>query len=134
MLLGVLFPDHTFDVYYNSTYYVLHVFHLWLGAGVGFALFAALTFVFPRLFGRPLNQRLSRVHFWITCLGAIAILSGGFTLSTLHRFEPVARTQSNTLGTLFLLTLVAVLLTLAAQALLVFNLFWSLLKRPKSGS
>ncbi len=34
-----------------------------------FGLFAGITFWFPKMFGRMLNNSLGRVHFWITVIG-----------------------------------------------------------------
>jgi len=44
-------------------------FHYVLFGTIVFAVFAGIYFWFPKMFGRMLDDRLGKVHFWLTFLG-----------------------------------------------------------------
>jgi cytochrome c oxidase subunit I len=65
LVLGALSPDvHTHD-----TYFVVGHFHYVIFGGMGFGLFAALHYWFPKMFGRTYDHRLATVAFVIIFLG-----------------------------------------------------------------
>lgn len=53
--------------------YVTGHFHLVMGMAATFAILGALFFWFPKLFGRRLNERLGKTHFWLTFTGVYSI-------------------------------------------------------------
>ena len=67
-------------------------------------------------------------------MGAAVFLGGSLILARLYRFKHIVETESSALGTYMLLTFAAVLLTLAAQGLLLVNVFWSLFSGPKAAA
>ena len=48
-------------------------FHLVMGVASIFGMFAATYFWFPKMFGRMMNEKLGKIHFWITFVGVYCI-------------------------------------------------------------
>jgi cytochrome c oxidase subunit 1 len=54
------------DIQLQDTYYVVAHFHYVMVAGAMFAAFAGIYFWLPKWTGRLYDERLGKVHFWIT--------------------------------------------------------------------
>lgn len=72
-LTGIILGQPSLDIYFHDTYFVVGHFHMIMGVASVFAMFAATFYWFPRMFGRMLNEKLGRVHFYITFLGVYGI-------------------------------------------------------------
>ena len=48
-------------------------FHIVMGVAAIFGIFAATYYWFPKMFGRMMNERLAKLHFWMTFAGAYCI-------------------------------------------------------------
>ena len=68
-LSGIFMASNTVDIFIHDTYFIVAHIHYVLFGGSMFGLFAGITFWFPKMFGRMLNNSLGRVHFWITVIG-----------------------------------------------------------------
>jgi cytochrome c oxidase subunit I len=68
-LTGVALAMSAFDWQVTGTYYVVAHFHYVLLGGVGFALFAAVFYWFPKIMGRLLDERLGRIQFILFMIG-----------------------------------------------------------------
>ena len=68
-LSGIFMASNTVDIFIHDTYFIVAHIHYVLFGGSMFGLFAGITFWFPKMFGRMLNNSLGRVHFWITIIG-----------------------------------------------------------------
>jgi cytochrome c oxidase subunit 1 len=131
-LSGIFLAQPALDTVLHGTYYVVAHFHIVMGVAAIFGIFAATYYWFPKMFGRMMDERLARLHFWITFAGAYCIfmplhfagIAGGIrryadwsgvhylaALQPLHRFVTIAA-----------------FVTAGAQLLFFFNLFWSLKK------
>jgi heme/copper-type cytochrome/quinol oxidase subunit 1 len=53
----------------HDTYFVVAHFHYTILGGVMFAVFAALYYWWPKMFGRMLSERLGKWHFWFMFIG-----------------------------------------------------------------
>src|SRR5690606_13958542 len=53
----------------HDTYYGVAHFHYVLSLGAVFAIFAAWYNWYPKMFGLMYNEKLAKVHFWITFIG-----------------------------------------------------------------
>jgi cytochrome c oxidase subunit 1 len=68
-LSGVLLASPPVDFHVTDTYFVVAHFHYVLFGTIVFAVFAGMYFWFPKMTGRLLDDRLGKVHFWLTFIG-----------------------------------------------------------------
>ena len=68
-LSGVLLASPPVDFHVSDSYFVVAHFHYVLFGTIVFAVYAGLYFWFPKMFGRMLDDRLGKVHFWLTIIG-----------------------------------------------------------------
>ncbi|HKN52569.1 MAG TPA: cytochrome c oxidase subunit I [Amycolatopsis sp.] len=68
-LSGVLLASPPIDFHVSDTYFVVAHFHYVLFGTIVFAVFAGVYFWFPKMTGRMLDERLGKVHFWLTMIG-----------------------------------------------------------------
>lgn len=66
-LSGMYMASTPVDMYIHDTYFIVAHFH-YVVAGIIFAMFAALYYWFPKMFGRMLHEPLGKVHFALTYL------------------------------------------------------------------
>ena len=65
-LSGVFMAAAPVDVYIHDTYFIVAHLHYVLFGGSLFAIFAAVTYWYPKMFGRLMNPTVGRIHFWLT--------------------------------------------------------------------
>jgi cytochrome c oxidase subunit 1 len=68
-LSGVLLASPPIDFHVTDTYFVVAHFHYVLFGTIVFASFAGVYFWFPKMTGRLLDERLGKLHFWLTLIG-----------------------------------------------------------------
>ncbi|AEV82053.1 cytochrome C oxidase subunit I [Actinoplanes sp. SE50] len=68
-LSGVLLAAPPIDFHVSDSYFVIAHFHYVLFGTIVFAVFSGIYFWFPKMFGRYLDERLAKVHFWLTFVG-----------------------------------------------------------------
>ncbi|PKW14633.1 cytochrome c oxidase subunit I [Saccharopolyspora spinosa] len=68
-LTGVLLAMPPVDFHVSDTYFVVAHFHYVLYGTIVFATFAGIYFWFPKMTGRMLDERLGKLHFWLTFIG-----------------------------------------------------------------
>jgi cytochrome c oxidase subunit 1 len=66
---GVLLASPPVDWHVSDSYFVVAHFHYVLFGTIVFAVYAGIYFWFPKMTGRMLDERLGRVHFWLTFVG-----------------------------------------------------------------
>jgi cytochrome c oxidase subunit I len=66
---GVLLASPPIDWHVSDTYFVVAHFHYTLFGTIVFAVYSGIYFWFPKMFGRMLDDRLGKVHFWLTLIG-----------------------------------------------------------------
>jgi cytochrome c oxidase subunit 1 len=111
-------------------------FHLVMGVAATFALLGALFFWFPKMFGRRLDERLGKIHFWLTFAGVYCVFMpmhwlGLIVHSRVLPGTPLAAVAAAGSSIRSFVT-VAMLLTVAAQAIFLLNLVSSLLRGEKA--
>jgi cytochrome c oxidase subunit 1 len=68
-LSGIFLAAFPFDWDVTDTYYVVAHFHYVLFGGSLFAIFGGLYYWWPKMFGRLLDERLAKTHFWLMFVG-----------------------------------------------------------------
>jgi cytochrome c oxidase subunit 1 len=66
---GVLLASPPIDFQVSDSYFVVAHFHYVLFGTIVFAVFAGVYFWFPKMTGRMLDDRIGKVHFWLTFIG-----------------------------------------------------------------
>ncbi|BAS25962.1 cytochrome c oxidase subunit I [Limnochorda pilosa] len=64
-LTGMILGSPALNMYVHDTYFVVAHFHFVMGSASLFGIFAGIYHWFPKMFGRKMNERLGRLHFWI---------------------------------------------------------------------
>ena len=64
-LTGIYLASFPVDWQVHDTYFVVAHFHYTMVGGSLFAIFAALYYWWPKMFGRTLDDRLGKWHFWL---------------------------------------------------------------------
>jgi len=56
------------DLHLHDTYYVIGHFHYVVAPGSLVALLGGTYYWYPKMFGRLMNERLGKIHFWMTVI------------------------------------------------------------------
>ena len=68
-LSGVLLASPPINFHVSDSYFVVAHFHYVLFGTIVFAVYAGVYFWFPKVSGRMYDERLAKVHFWLTLIG-----------------------------------------------------------------
>ncbi|MGC0328280.1 cytochrome c oxidase subunit 1 [Streptomyces sp. SAI-170] len=68
-LSGVLIASPPLDFHLTDSYFIVAHLHYVLFGTVVFAMFAGFYFWWPKITGRMLDERLGKIHFWVTFIG-----------------------------------------------------------------
>jgi len=68
-LTGVLLAMPPVDFHVSDSYFVVAHFHYVLFGTIVFAAYAGVYFWFPKFTGRYMDERLGKLHFWLTFFG-----------------------------------------------------------------
>jgi cytochrome c oxidase subunit 1 len=68
-LSGIFLAAFPVDWQVTDTYYVVAHFHYVLFGGTMFAIFGGVYYWWPKMFGRLLDERLGKWHFWLMFVG-----------------------------------------------------------------
>jgi len=127
---GPFLAQPALDIPLHDTYFVTGHFHLIMGVASIFGIFAATYYWLPKMFGRMFNEKLARLHFWVSFAGTYAIFMPMHYLGLAG--HPRRYSQLTEVG--FLHDLIplqkfitfAAFITIAGQLIFLVNLFWSL--------
>jgi cytochrome c oxidase subunit 1 len=126
------------DIYFHDTYFVLAHFHYTFFPIAFIGTFAGLTYWFPKMFGRMMNERLGKIHFWGTIIAFNFIFIPLFITGAAgdHRriydyagFPELAKPFMQNLRVTATMALLAML---AFQPIFLFNFIYSMFKGPKA--
>ena len=134
-LTGIFLGTNAVDIQLHDTMFVVAHFHfIMAGAGL-FGLLAAVYYWYPKMFGRYMNEGLSKVHFWFTFLtyygvffpmhylGIAGMMRRLYDPNTYEYLKPLQPVNE-------FITISAFILG-AAQFIFLFNYFWSMFKGKK---
>jgi cytochrome c oxidase subunit 1 len=135
---GIFLGASGADIYLHDTYFVLAHFHYTFFPIAIIGTFAGLTFWFPKMFGRMMNDTLGKIHFWGTIIPFNCIFIPLFVLGAagenrrvydFTNYPDLARPELRHLDQF---ATVALLIMLSFQVVFFYNLITSLLRGPKA--
>jgi len=135
-LSGPFLAQPVLDIPLHDTYFVVGHFHLIMGVAAIFGIFGATYYWFPKMFARMMNETLGRWHFVLTFIGTYCIFMPmhylGMAGQTRRYSQFTEVAYQHHLIPLQTFMTYAAFVTIAAQFIFVFNLFWSMKKGPKA--
>jgi cytochrome c oxidase subunit 1 len=136
-LSGIFLGQPSLDLYLHDTYFVVAHFHLVMGVAAIFGMFAGTVYWFPKMFGRMMNEGLSKLHFWLTFLGVYAIFMPMHYIGIAGHMRRYADTTSvdylQPMQPVHEFITIAAMITIGAQLIFVLNVFWSMFAGKKAG-
>ncbi|MBI4565661.1 MAG: cbb3-type cytochrome c oxidase subunit I [Planctomycetes bacterium] len=136
-LSGIYMAATPVDIHLHDTYYIVAHFHYVVFGGSLFAVFGAVFFWFPKMFGRMMNETLGKIHWFLSFFffnSAFFIMHVVGLAGHPRRYASIAFLEQ-TLGHMQwmnrMITYSAICLGLA-QLVLIFNFFWSVFKGKKA--
>lgn len=139
-LSGIFMAATPVDMHIHDTYFIVGHIHYVLFGGSTFAIFAGIYYWFPKMFGRMMNERLGKIHFFLTFI----FFNGTFFLMHIIGMHGHPRRiadptvyeflrGSGVVGMNQFMTINALLLGVA-QLIIVYNFIYSLFFGPKAPS
>ncbi len=135
---GLFLGNATADIALHDTYLVVGHFHFMIGGVTLFGIMAGTYFWFPKMFGRMLNEKLGKLHFWLTLPAFYTIFLSQHFLGIAgmprryYAFNSFTYLKEN-MEVNTLITFAAFVLG-SAQLILLFNIVWSLARGARAGS
>lgn len=135
-LSGIYMASTVVDIFIHDTYYIVAHIHYVVFGGSIFGLFAAAYYWFPKMFGRMMNETLSKVHFWFTFIAfnctffPMHILGIGGHMRRIYnpmQYEFLQQFE----GWNIFISISAFVLGFS-QLIFLFNFFWSMFKGKKA--
>ncbi len=124
---GFFLAQPSLDIMLHGTYFVVGHFHLVMAVAAIFGIFCGTYFWFPKMFGRMMNEKLGKLHFLLTFIGAYCIFMPFHYLglaANIRRYQAFSGYMEPLIPVHRFVT-IAALLTGAAQLIFVFNLIHS---------
>ncbi len=136
-LSGIFMAATPVDIFIHDTYFIVAHFHYVLFAGTAMAVFGAIYFWFPKMFGRMMNEKWGKLHFFLTFIflnGTFYLMhilgAAGFPrrLADPYHYKTFAHLQPmNQFITVCAIGMVV------SQIIFAVNLFYSIFRGPKIG-
>ncbi|MFN8544201.1 MAG: cbb3-type cytochrome c oxidase subunit I [Candidatus Binatia bacterium] len=124
------------DIYLHDTYFVLAHFHYTLFPSAILGGLAGLYFWFPKMTGRMLNERLGKLHFWLTMISFNLVFIPLFAvgLGGHHRriYNPYQFDYLKPMQPIHQFVTIAAIVLIVSQVILFVNIAWSLLAGEKA--
>jgi cytochrome c oxidase subunit 1 len=124
------------DIPIHDTYFIVAHLHYVLFGGSLFAIFAGITYWFPKMFGRMFGAKLGKAHFWLTFFAYNLVFfpmhSMGLKGHIRRIYDPSQYTFLQSMQSLNTLISLAAFFLIAAQLIFAFNFFWSMFRGEKA--
>jgi len=129
---GIFLGASGADIYFHDTYFVVAHFHYTFFPSAIIGMFAGLTFWYPKMFGRMLNETLGKIHFWGTIIAFNMIFLPLFITGAagdqrrIYNYALFSEQTRPELQYLRELSTIGVMILMTFQVFFLFNFFWSL--------
>ena len=135
-LSGIFMATTPLDIFIHDTYFIVAHIHYVLFGGSLFAIFAAIYFWYPKMFGRMMSERWGKIHFGLT------FVFYNLTFFPMHQlgmrghmrriYDPSQYDFLKGLQGMNTFISISAFLLFASQVPLIVNFFWSLWKGKKA--
>ena len=129
-LTGLPLGLTTTDIYLHDTYYVIGHFHYVVVTGSIIALLGGVYFWFPKWFGRFMDDRLGKIHFWTTliCMNGVffPMFITGLAGQNRRYYDPTAHLHNVPTQGLNVVSSIFAWLLFVAQFPFIWNFFRSM--------
>ena len=135
---GIFLGASGLDVYLHDTYFVVAHFHYTFFPIAVIAVFAGITYWFPKMFGRLMNEKWGKIHFWGTIAGFNGVFIPLFFLGAAgeHRrifdYTTIPELGRPELQALRIFATVSLLVLLAFQPIFLVNFVRSIFRGPRA--
>jgi len=136
---GIFLGASGSDIFLHDTYFVLAHFHYTFVPIAIIGTFAGLTFWFPKMFGRMMNETWGKIHFWITIVAFNCIFIPLFITGSagdhrrIYNYMNFPDSAVPWLQDLRVFATYSLVVMLLAQAIFLVNFFWSIFRGEKAG-
>jgi cytochrome c oxidase subunit 1 len=126
------------DIFFHDTYFVVAHFHYTFYPIAIIGSLAGITFWFPKMFGRMMNEPLGKIHFWGTVIPFNFIFIPMFFLGLngehrrIYDYTNFPDLATPGMQALRITSTVALVVMLLFQFVFLFNFIYSLLRGPKA--
>jgi len=135
---GIFLGASGADIYFHDTYFVLAHFHYTFYPIAIIGTFAGVSYWFPKMFGRMMNETLGKIHFWGTIISFNFIFIPLFVLGTagqhrrIYDFTNFPELATPELQDLRKLATMATVVMLGFQFIWIYNFINSMFRGPKA--
>jgi cytochrome c oxidase subunit I len=136
---GIFLGASGADVYFHDTYFVLAHFHYTFFPIAIIGVYCGVTYWFPKMFGRMMNDTLGKIHFWGTIIPFNVIFIPLFVLGLagqhrrIYSYENFPALATQNLQNLRILATSALVVMLLFQLVFLYNFFRSMFAGQPAG-
>lgn len=129
---GIFLGASATDIYFHDTYFLIAHFHYTFFPIAFIAVFAGLTYWYPKMFGRMLDETLGKIHFWGSIIAFNVIFIPLFITGAagdqrrIYSYAQFAEQARPGLQHLRMTATIALLVFITFQFVFIFNFVWSL--------
>jgi cytochrome c oxidase subunit 1 len=135
---GIFLGASAVDIYLHDSYFVVAHFHYTFFPIAVIGFYAAITYWFPKMFGRMMNETLGKIHFWGTIITFNGVFLPLFVTGVagdhrrIYSYEHFVQLATPGLQWLRIVATVSLVVMLLFQLVFIVNFIWSLARGRKA--